>query len=474
MCVGNLATACEPDGSGPKPGGTDCAKAKQSCFAGQCRDPLCTSGQKLCDNGSLYLCADDGTSRALVTACSSGQVCDAKQGACLPKICEPGKMGCDSTRVVTCNDFGSGWVQTGTDCATKQNVCVSGSCVASVCAPSTKFCKGNEIYYCSSDGTSQTKYATCASYEHCAEGANYAYCQSLLCTPGQAFCNGNVLTTCNADGTDWAPGGQDCSLTSSVCINAQCKAALCVPGELFCKNGSVQQCNDGLSYSQSQFCVQGTYCLKHGNGTDCVPTPCQPDTDACVADKLGHCASDGMSVASTTDCVAQSKVCTLAGCAAAAVDTVAAAAQIGSASAGEMRGNIILVHTARKLTQIEADLSLPQPRALKWLVYEGTNADLNGEFDLRFQKTTSGSGTGLQASGPISFELEAGKSYYIGVSATDGSFAYYYDDSPTVALSLSFSHVIGAYDEFGFGSSFDYVNQGISSAYHQRLTTTLP
>ncbi|MEP7050346.1 MAG: hypothetical protein ABJB12_08345 [Pseudomonadota bacterium] len=44
----------------------------------------------------------------------------------------------------------------------------------------------------------------------------------------------------------------------------------------------------------------------------------------------------------------------------------------------------------------------------------------------------------------------------------------------TVAPSLSFAHVIGAYDEVGFGPSFDYQNQDISLIYDQRLTTTPP
>jgi hypothetical protein len=471
-CVGNVATACQADGSGPKAGGTDCAKSKQACYAGQCRDLLCTPSQKLCDNGNLYLCAENGTSRAAVETCISGQVCDAAQGKCVPKICDPGKMGCDSTRLVTCNSAGSAWIQSGTDCADKQGLCVSGSCVATVCTSGTKFCKGNTVYSCSYDGTSQTAYQNCGSYQHCVESNNYAYCDSLACTPGQPSCNGNLLTTCNADGSDWLPGGKDCSLTSAVCIDAQCKAAVCVPGEQFCKNASVQQCNDGLSYSQIQFCAQGTYCLKHGNVTDCAPTPCQPDTDACAAEKLGHCVADGLSVATTADCGTQGKVCTLAGCAASAVDTVSAANQIGAAGPGELLGNVILVHAARKLTAIEADISMPLPRALIWAVYEGTNADLNGEFDLKYQKSTTGTGAGYQSSGPISVQLEAGKTYFIGVSASDGAFAYYYD-YVTVAPTINFAHVIGAYDT-SFGPSFDYQNQPIYLAYHQRLTTTPP
>ncbi|MEO7032643.1 MAG: hypothetical protein ABI548_02345 [Polyangiaceae bacterium] len=470
MCVGNVATACQPDGSGPKTGGTDCAKSNQLCYAGLCSDQLCTPGQKLCDNGSLFLCAGNGTSRALVDTCASGQVCDAAQGKCVSKICDPGKMGCDSTRLVACNAAGSAWVQSGTDCADKQGVCVSGSCVAVVCTPGTKFCKSNTVYSCSYDGTSQTASQNCGNTEHCFEDLDYAYCNSLACSPGQPSCNGNLLSTCNADGSDWLPGGTDCSLTSAVCMDAQCTAAVCVPGELFCKNGSVQQCNDGLSYSQSQFCAQDTYCLKHGNVTDCAPTPCKADTDACAGEKLGHCASDGLTVAPTADCGAQGEVCALTGCAASAVDTVSAAKQIGTASSGEMIGDVILVHSARKLTTIEADVSMPQPRTLIWAVYEGTNADLNGEFDLKYQTSTSGTGAGFQSSGPISVQLEANKTYFIGVSASD-AIVYYYDDL-TSPPSLNFAHVIGGYDT-SVSPLFDYENE-FPYAYRLRLTTTAP
>jgi hypothetical protein len=471
MCVGSVATQCLPDGSGPKPGGSDCAKSMQTCYAGQCRDLVCTPGQKLCDNNTLFLCAEDGTSRAPITVCGAGQVCDATQGACEVKVCDPGKMGCDSTRVVSCNAAGSGWNQTGTDCAAKQSICVAGGCLPTVCQSGRKYCKDNKVYACSFDGTSQVVSQTCDSTQHCTESDNYAYCDSDPCVPGQLSCNGNLLATCNADGTDWLPGGTDCALSNSICIGNQCKPTVCNAGELFCKNGNVQQCNDGQTYVQTQFCAQGTYCLSHGTTPDCAPTPCQPDTDACVAEKLGHCTTDGMSVTATADCGAQKLVCTLGGCIKSAVDTVTSGNQIGTGGSNELIGNVLLVQTARKLTLIEAPISVPVPRAMVWAVYEQTNSDLQGEFDLKFQKTSTATGTGFQSSGAISVQLEAGKTYFIGVSATDGSFAYYYD-YVTGTPALNFAHVIGSVDT-GFGPSFDYWNQQQAGmAYQQRLTTT--
>ncbi len=473
LCVGTVATQCQPDGSGPKPGGTDCATLNQVCYSGQCRDRVCTPGQKSCDNGGLYLCAEDGTSRALVTSCNAGQVCDATQGACLPKLCDPGKLGCDSTRVVTCNAAGSGWTQGGMDCVAKQAVCVAGSCVTAACEANVRFCQDNKVYSCSTDGATQSLSQSCGSGQHCVESGTYAYCDSNLCLPNQPSCNGTVLATCNADGTDWLNDGIDCSLTNATCLNGKCQPTVCTPSLLFCKNNSVQVCDDqGLTSSQYQFCPQGTYCLSHGSTPDCAPTPCTPDADGCAAEKFGHCATDGLSVTSPTDCGAQKQVCTLQGCASSAVDTVTKGSEILTASTQELIGNVLLVHAARKLTLIEMDLSMPAPRALVWSVYEQTNADLNGEFDLKYQKTSTGSGSGFQSSGALSVQLEANKSYLIGVSANDGSFVYYFDYL-SVPPSINFAHVIGTVDT-SYSPSFDYGNSSIVSAFHQRLTTTAP
>ncbi len=176
MCVGTVSTQCKPDGTGPKPGGTDCAKDKQLCYSGQCRDQLCAPGQKLCDNNTLYLCAEGGSSRVSISVCGSGQVCDATQGGCKSRVCEPGKLGCDSTRVVTCNDAGSGWILSGTDCADKKKACSAGSCLPIVCSPNARTCKDNAVYFCSPDGTAQTLSQSCGSSQRCINDVNYAYC----------------------------------------------------------------------------------------------------------------------------------------------------------------------------------------------------------------------------------------------------------------------------------------------------------
>jgi hypothetical protein len=171
-------------------------------------------------------------------------------------------------------------------------------------------------------------------------------------------------------------------------------------------------------------------------------------------------------------------VCTAQGCAASAVATLSTANQIGTGGEGEALINVVLVHTSRKLTMIEAYLSLPTARTLTWVVYERTNANQIGEFDLAYQKSTPGSGSAFQSSGAIGFELKAGKTYAIGVSVSGGGFGYYYDTSSS-PQSLSFAHVIDSSDQ-GFGSPipmvFDISDQGSPSdvVYNARLTTTLP
>ena len=479
MCAGNLATFCLPDGSGPKPGGNDCAAAKQACYSGDCRDQVCAPGKKLCDNGVLYLCSDAGTSRALLNTCAAGQVCDADAGACQPKVCEPGKLGCDSTRVVTCNAAGSGWKQSGPDCAANKGVCSAGACLPLTCSPGQSFCQDNKVYRCSSDGTSSSVSTDCSLYQdtQCTSLYGYPQCTTDACSPGVLSCNGNVLAKCKADGSTWESGGTDCSLTNSNCVDAKCVAPVCTPNGMFCSKGNVQQCDyQGLTSNQAQFCITGTTCKPYGSmSAECDPTPCFPDSDGCVGEKLGHCSEDGLSVGGTlTDCAAASKVCTPQGCVASAVTTLATANQIGAGYDGEMLTNILVVENARKLTTIEAYLSLPTNRTLTWVVYELTNANQDGEFDLKYQKATPGTGAGFQSSGAISVQLKAGKTYAIGVSVSGGNFVYYYDTS-SIPPSLNFAHAIDSADQ-SFGSSFYQFNPGQKNSllYNDRLTTTLP
>ncbi|HET7545750.1 MAG TPA: hypothetical protein VFK05_38040 [Polyangiaceae bacterium] len=472
MCVGNSATQCKPDGSGPKPGGSDCGAANQTCYQGECRDPVCTPGLKLCDQNSLYLCSEAGTGKTLISKCGEQTACDPTLGVCQPRICEAGKLGCDGTRVVTCNPLGTGWLQSGPDCAENHALCSNGSCKPIICSPSQYVCQGDSIYQCSADGTSSAYYSGCGSGAHCALSGTYAYCSSYYCQPSTAGCNGNFLTTCKADGSGWASGGTDCSLSNAVCASNQCKPMVCTPSALFCQANSVQQCDyQGLGSYQTKLCGFGTYCKAQGTGADCIATPCVPDSDGCLSEKYGHCAADGMSLESvTSDCAASSNVCTQQGCAATAVDTIANPTNVDSYYSTLV--NFLDVQSSRKLTTIEVYLTLPATRTLTFLVYQKSAVNTQ-QYDLKFQKSVTATGSGFQSSGAISYKLEANNTYAIGVSVAGGSFVSYYEGALS-PVSLSFASVKGGYYYSGAPSGLSYAYPNLSQTYHQRLTTSVP
>jgi len=472
LCVANVATHCKPDGSGPKPGGTDCGAANQICYEGECRDRVCTPGLKLCDNNDLYLCSEAGTGKALISDCGEQDACDVASGSCKPRVCEPGKLGCDSARVVTCNALGTGWLQSGPNCAANNAICSAGACKPIVCTPSQYLCKEDALYVCNADGTVATLNSSCAlnGYHCVVASATYAFCSTYFCQQGAAGCNGNLLTTCKADGSGWTPGGTDCSLSNAICSGAACKPKTCTPSTLFCANGNVQQCDtQGLTSYQSKSCAYGSYCKAQGTGADCVPTPCLADTDGCAAEKYGHCASDGMSVgAGATDCAAAGKVCTLQGCAPTAIDTVASANGAGSLNNSNVVLNYLDVRSTRKLIELEVYLSLPTNSVLTFIVYQ---RNPQGIYDSKFQKAVVGTGSGFQSSGAIAYRLEAGNAYAVGVSVSGGSYAYYYA-SASMPPSLNFASVIGGYTS-NFSSSL-YAYPNLSTIHYQRLTTTIP
>ncbi|HKO51950.1 MAG TPA: hypothetical protein VJV79_29780 [Polyangiaceae bacterium] len=476
LCVGNLATSCKPDGSGPKPGGTDCSAAKQLCYSGECRDPVCTPGEKLCDNDDLYICSAAGTDKVLLSSCGTTAACDSVTGACRARICEAGKLSCDGTRVVTCNESGTAFLQSGPDCAASNSLCQAGSCKPIICTPSKYICQGSgTVNVCSADGTTSSFSSNCYVGSHCVDDyySFGAYCTSYYCQPNAVGCNGNLLTTCKADGSGWVTGGTDCGQTNAVCSSAQCKAKVCTPQARFCGSGNVQQCDStGLNFYQSQSCSYGTYCRAQGSNAECALMACLPDAPAsCAAEKFGVCAADGLSVGTgATDCAVAAKVCTAEGCAPSAVDTLASANLVGSNnySNNYVYLDVLDVHSSRKLTLLEAYLSLPAQRSLTWTVYQRNPA--NGYYELKYQKATTGTGTGFQSSGPISFALAAKNVYAVGVSIGGGGYAFYYDSVASPPL-LPFAGVVG-----GINTSFAtnlYSNSAyLSTLYSLRLTTT--
>lgn len=474
ICDGDVATVCKADGSGPLPGGKDCADAKQSCSQGVCRDFSCDPGQKVCKGGDVYLCNPDGASAALLADCNASQVCDATLSACRPKVCDVGSVGCDGSKVVACNDFGSDWLPPTQDCAMSDDACVNGSCKDKTCTPNAKFCKNNDVYSCDANGVASAVYQTCTpSYYHC-ESYNMgtAYCQPNTCTPGQPVCENNILKTCTADGNLPATG-TDCTTDGKYCdaFSLSCQPKLCEPNTTYCKNGDIYYCYDFNNESLQQQCLSDTVCKKSGDVTACVPLTCQPNETGCVANKIGVCADDGGSLSSTTqDCTTTSTVCTTAGtCAATAVDSLGLSEDATTASGGTVIGDAVEVHSARKVTLMEANLVLASARELRWVIYEQSGFNWVARVD---KVVPNQSGNGYASSGAIAYTLKAGKRYLFAVAVSGGNFIAYYDTAP-YDTAASFGSIVGSMSN-SYSSTLpaDFVYS--ETLYQMRITTVLP
>ena len=122
LCLNQVATTCRADGSGPAPGGKNCAAQGLVCDAGNCVDPTCAPGEKLCEHDDVYLCVGGGADAVLFTDCQYDEVCDPALAACRKRLCDAGTLGCDANRVAKCDSLGLSWEKTGTDCTTSNNL----------------------------------------------------------------------------------------------------------------------------------------------------------------------------------------------------------------------------------------------------------------------------------------------------------------------------------------------------------------
>ncbi len=171
MCDGNRATQCASDGSGLLPGGTDCTETGQVCYAGACKDQVCT-GNYTCVDGNHHYCNQNGTSTSLRQTCSSSQYCDDSLG-CRPQVCTPDAPMCYGDVVTTCKSDGSGPVAGGTDCVQSGQACFEAECKPIVCVIGLDRCEGNDVRFCEDNGTRVETFA-------CGESA---YCEYGSCIP---------------------------------------------------------------------------------------------------------------------------------------------------------------------------------------------------------------------------------------------------------------------------------------------------
>lgn len=268
-CDGSRASRCDDVGSGPVPGGVECADQDKACWAGGCASVVCTT-DFVCNDAELLRCTQNGTALVHESECDAGTVCDAERGACAPEPCTPDAPACRHSVATVCRHDGLGLEPGGTDCALSEKACKSGTCVARLCEPNAAFCDGQDLKQCNDMGSDFELLDECSEAEHC--DANQGSCVPDTCSPNQPVCDGDVLTTCEADGSGPAPGGEDCSQSGKACDLGACKALVCEPNLVFCQAETVYQCHpSGTAVVPVQACGDGSHCEDSSAGAECVP-----------------------------------------------------------------------------------------------------------------------------------------------------------------------------------------------------------
>jgi hypothetical protein len=471
VCNGGTATTCKADGSGPEAGGTDCEGNGEACVNGACIPKVCAAGTYFCLNGNPQLCSGNGTSYYQWDSCSQSEYCKEGFSSCQYDQCTGGSKLCNGTVATTCAADGSGPLAGGTDCALDSKVCYQGACLPKVCEPNQYFCQSGNSYLCGPSGATSSLSDTCLTSEFCKPGS-YS-CQPDICTAAAPTCNGDLLSTCAADGSGPVDAGKSCG-AGKTCFAGACADVVCTPDALQCAGGNVQICADkGTVWKPYSTCGAAYYCDELATPITCSPDTCTPSGNACNGEKLATCSADGGHfTATSTDCAASKKVCTLsATCAETAEDTVGA----NTSSVNEnsyMMGNIYRVDRARYLTEIEQYLSVSGVSLFTWVVYEA-GAPSFGTFAKVYEGTNSASGMGaFISSGAINVPLVAGKYYFIGV-VVQGSFTTYYQNS-TATPFVSFGQLSNSYQVYTSTAPASVYLSSSSMRFNQRLSTALP
>ncbi|HVY28224.1 MAG TPA: hypothetical protein VHB79_16820 [Polyangiaceae bacterium] len=477
VCDGTKATFCKEDGSGPEPGGVDCPSISGYCEAGQCKPNVCVPNQRTCQGEYMYTCSADGKTLSSYSyyACNSYywsySHCNPATGQCQQQTCTPNQAYCSNNVAYKCDATGYAGISQ-EDCTASGKICTNGTCQAKVCDAGTYFCKDGNVNYCS-DGVSSSISNTCTANYYCKPG--YYYCLADVCTAGKPVCNGNAVSTCAADGSGPADAGTACG-ANKVCVSGACAPVTCTANALFCQGGHVQKCDaNGTSATLYQYCVSETYC-DSGTST-CKADVCPSGKAYCDAEALKTCKADGSgSVDAGTNCGASNKVCTPTGCVATALEPIGTTGSTYYSGSDTMYGDIIKVSQTRKLTKIEADLTISSgPVSAHWLVYSSTD----GVNFYQASDTSASIPTTADAwvgSSALAVTLEAGIYYWIGLelTPTGGASAVYHSDSSLSTPTLSFAQVLGSAYRNSAGPPASFTPSKSTSLYYVRLSTTLP
>lgn len=474
VCSDDLLTTCAANGAGPLPGGEACP-ADSACYDGACLPLLCTD-EYVCADNALYHCENNGTFLRSGPICDVSQYCSEEALGCLQDVCAAGAPSCNGSIATTCNEDGSGYIGASTDCAASGLVCSSGACVPGICSPGEFFCVDGNVVRCSADGASYTlRYVCFPPGEYCSPGNKD--CLLDRCHAGELSCVDDRLGICAEDGSDVLPAGStDCAANGQVCEENACVDVICEPNQYVCNGQNIDLCSPKGTYSTYvKTCKAGTFCDSSLTPVACVPTTCLAGAPACNGERLATCNADGTGYASTgTNCADTGMVCDLSsGCASSAIDAVGSATYT-TTGANEVWGGYYHVLTARRLTQIEHYASVASTAVFTWLVYGSTTQDGVYTKELQVAVGTSGMNQ-YHSSGPLDFQLLAGKYYYIGVYM-GGTAVHAADD--TSSSVLSFGTLLGQSRIYDVNAPIPLTIDGFEIdydlGYRHRLTTTKP
>lgn len=344
-----------------------------------------------------------------------------------------------------------------------EQVCVNGACANRACAPGERRCSEANVEQCNATGTDWIVAVNCGPFYHC-QVTTEPLCVARACEPGQKLCTGNAVTVCTEDG-GVPSDGDDCG--EDICFEGACTPKRCEPNAQLCVDGDVHVCMvPGLQSSLLQDCPSDAPCGPYVNGgLACVAPICEPGEGVCLANAFGKCGEDGRSLVTTSqDCASSGLICDAAGaCAASSVDLAGQSLEVEAVS-GFIAGNVIDVHSARRVTKLEAHLLLDVPRDLRWIIFEWQA----GVFVAKVNTiTTNNVGSSFFASPPLTLNIAAGKRYIFAVGTVVGDGYLYYDPQPDVRR-LSFGTVVDA----AFGTSMDVGASTSTSTYALRVTTT--
>jgi hypothetical protein len=269
----------------------NCAERDETCVEGACVAPICEAGEAWCEDGVLYRCSGDGTTRELERTCSSDERCDAVEATCIPLVCVPSMLVCDGDSVRTCNDDGTAFAGDPSPCEITE-ACFDGACLPRVCV-GDYLCDGDESRRCLDGGTRLELDERCsldpAAPTYC--NPDTGRCELVGCDASQPICSGNVATVCADDGSAPVAGGIDCEDIEEVCFGGSCLPEICTE-EYVCQQGDLFRCEDnGSALRLSGECGRPELC--DANAGLCLPEVCTPGDPICNGTLATTCDETG-------------------------------------------------------------------------------------------------------------------------------------------------------------------------------------